>query len=303
MDVRHLILLRELRDRGSVAAVAAATFRTPSAVSQQLRTATREIGAPLVEPDGRGVRLTEVGRLLADGAVEVETALARVQRRLDELRGRPGGEVSVVSLPSAAELLFPMLLAALADGPITVSCTDLDAAEADFGDLARDFDVVVAHSLTSEVPARAESLVSTVLAREPLDIALPEAHSLASRSTLMPEDVVGERWISVPEGYPFVTVLTAIEAATGRRAEVVHRMRDNRAVEALVRAGEGIAVLPRFTTEERDGLVLRPLVGVPSARWIVALSRPDRAERAAVRRVVDELVTAGHHCEQGVGGV
>ena len=44
MDVRHLDLLRELRDRGTLAAVAAATHRTPSAVSQQLRTAERESG-------------------------------------------------------------------------------------------------------------------------------------------------------------------------------------------------------------------------------------------------------------------
>ena len=44
MDVRHLELLRELADRGSLAAVAQATHRTPSALSQQLRTAERELG-------------------------------------------------------------------------------------------------------------------------------------------------------------------------------------------------------------------------------------------------------------------
>ena len=37
MDVRRLDLLRELAARGSVTAVAAATHRTPSAVSQQLK--------------------------------------------------------------------------------------------------------------------------------------------------------------------------------------------------------------------------------------------------------------------------
>ena len=75
MDVRHLQLLRELDDRGSVTAVAAATHRTVSAVSQQLRTAQRSAGMALVEPDGRGIRLTEAGRLLAAGAVEVDTCL------------------------------------------------------------------------------------------------------------------------------------------------------------------------------------------------------------------------------------
>ena len=293
MEVRHLRLLRELRDRGSVHAVAAATFRTPSAVSQQLRTAARELGVALVEPDGRGVRLTDAGRLLADGAADVEASLAGVQARLDAFRGRPSGTVRLVTFPSAAELLFPPLLATLASEPITVSCTDLDVGEADFAGLARDADVVVAHSTTGAAPAGTAGLVATVVGREPLDVALPASHPLARRSVLHAADVVDEPWISVPAGYPFVTVLAAIEAATERRATVVHRVLDNRVTEALVRAGQGVAVLPRFTTRADGGLVLRPLAEVPASRWVVALSRPDRAERAVVKRVVEVLVAIG----------
>lgn len=293
MEVRHLRLLRELRDRGSVAAVAAATHRTPSAVSQQLRTAARELGVALVEPAGRGVRLTDAGRLLADGAVEVDAALERVQARLDAFRGQPSGLVRVVAFPSAAELLFPPLLTALAEAPITVRCTDLDVREADFAGLARDADLVVAHSLTGRAPAGTEGLVATVLLREPVDVALPASHPLAAHAVLAPEQVVDEPWISVPAGYPFATVLASVEAATGRRAAVTGRVRDNRLVEALVRAGQGIALLPRFTTRASDGLVLRPLGGVHAARWVVLLARPDRAERAVVRRVTDELVAIG----------
>lgn len=293
MEVRHLRLLRELRDRGSVQAVAAATFRTPSAVSQQLRTAARELGVALAEPDGRGLRLTEAGRLLADGADEVEAAVARVQARLDAFRGRPSGEVRLVTFPSAAELLFPPLLAALATEPIAVSCTDLDVGEADFAGLARDADVVVAHSMTGAAPAGTAGLVATVVGREPVDIALPADHPLATQAGVRAADVVDQPWISVPAGYPFATVLTSIEQATERRATIVHRVLDNRVAEALVRSGQGVALLPRFTTRVGDGLALRPLTDVPASRWVVALSRPDRAERAVVRRVVEVLVDIG----------
>lgn len=67
MELRHLELLRDLANYGSVSAVARATHRTPSAVSQQLKTVQRDLGVALVEHSGRGVRLTEAGRLLADG--------------------------------------------------------------------------------------------------------------------------------------------------------------------------------------------------------------------------------------------
>ena len=50
MELRHLELLRKLADRGTVTAVADATYRPPSAVSQQLRSAERAFGTRLVEP-------------------------------------------------------------------------------------------------------------------------------------------------------------------------------------------------------------------------------------------------------------
>ncbi len=74
---------------------------------------------------------------------------------------------------------------------------------------------------------------------------------------------------------------------------MVQRLRDNRLVEALVAAGDRIAVLPRFTSPAGRGVVLRPLAGLATARHIFAVMRPDKAERLAVRRVVEALVDTG----------
>ncbi len=301
MDVRHLELLRELRERGSLAAVAAATHRTPSALSQQLRTAERAAGTGLVEKEGRRLRLTGAGELLADGADDVAAALARVQARLEEHRGQPVGKVLVAGLPSALTFLLPGTLAALRDFGVSVEVVDRDLAEHDYAAAAADADVIVAHSLVSDVPAGSEGLVRTVLAREPLDVALPVGHPLAARESLRARDVVEERWIGVPEHYPFDTVLRRISTACDVTISPRLRMRDNRLIAALVAAGEGIALLPRFTTDEGDGLALRPLLDVPASRWVVALARPDRAERAAVRLVTRTLAQVGGAVGGGPG--
>lgn len=293
MDIRHLSLLRELADRGSVTAVAVATHRTGSAVSQQLRTAERDLGVRLVEPVGRGLRLTDAGRLLADAALDVETELARVEARLDEFRGRPTGTVRIAALTSAAEFLVPSALVQLASQGIDVQLNDTDVSEEDYATLAADHDIVIGHSLLSAVPRGAERLVHTVLAREPIDVALPADHPLAAKEQLSPRDVVDEPWIGVPVGYPFATVLDGVERVTGRPVHVVQRVRDNRVVEAFVAAGVGLGLLPRFTTRPRDGVVLRPVRGVNARRWVVALSRQDRAERAVVRRTVTALRDVG----------
>ncbi|GAA1987922.1 LysR family transcriptional regulator [Isoptericola halotolerans] len=292
MDPRHLELLRELADRGSVSAVAAATHRTPSAVSQQLRTAQRDLGAPLVEPHGRGVRLTDAGRLLADGAVEVATALAGVQARWDAFQDAPAGTVTVAALPSAATFLLPTVDVALAGSGIRLTCTDVDLAEAAYGALTADHDIVIAHSLTSVRPAGTHGLTVVPVVGEPLDVAMSTHHPLAAQETVDAHDVVGAAWIGVPAGYPFDTVLQSIEQATGAQLDVRQRLRDNRLIEALVAAGDRLAVLPRFTTPTDDRLTLRPLTGVPATRHVSAVMRPDRARRRAVRQVLDAVVRA-----------
>src|SRR2546423_13197440 len=59
IDVRRLVLLRELHARGTVAAVADALAYSPSAVSQGLAALQREAGVPLTERVGRRLRLTQ----------------------------------------------------------------------------------------------------------------------------------------------------------------------------------------------------------------------------------------------------
>lgn len=299
MEPRHLELLRDLARYGSVSAVAAATHRTPSAVSQQLKVAQRTFGAALVEPDGRGLRLTEAGALLAECALEVDTALARAQARWDAYRGATTGVVRIASLPSAATFLLPQVLAELAGSGIDVVCDDIDVAEHEYAALTSSHDIVIAHSLAGPTPAGAEALRSVTLAREPLDIAMAAGHRLASRARLRPAELVDQEWIGVPYGYPFDTVLQRIAARTGRDLRVTQRVRDNRLVEALIAASDRLAVLPRFTTPTDTGVTLRPLAEVPATRFIVGVLRPDRAERLIVGRVLQALRRAGDSRRRG----
>src|SRR6201992_3738084 len=64
LDVHRLRLLRELERLGTLAAVARALSYSPSAVSQQLSQLEAETGVVLLEPAGRGVRLTAQARIL-----------------------------------------------------------------------------------------------------------------------------------------------------------------------------------------------------------------------------------------------
>ena len=95
LELRRLRLLRELHERGTIAAVADALQFTPSAVSQQLAMLEREAGVKLIEKAGRGVRLTDPGLVLAEHADALlrRTALAEADlaAAANEIAGRADG--------------------------------------------------------------------------------------------------------------------------------------------------------------------------------------------------------------------
>lgn len=291
MDVRALETLRAVRSQGGVTAAAAVVHLTPSAVSQQLAALTREMGVPLTERVGRGLRLTLAGEALADAAVEVAVAVERARSACAAFSQRPVGTVRVSTFPSAARLLLPGLLSRVAglDG-VTLECSDADVAQADFPALTDRVDVVVAHRSDEDAGWHATGLRVVPLLREPLDVAVPLGHRLAGREAVRPEDLVGENWIAVRKGFPVARVLDAVAAASGATPRITHRINDFSVVEALVAAGHGISLLPRYTAGQQPGVRLVRLTEVRAGRQVEALLRPDRAERLVVRRVLDELI-------------
>lgn len=294
MDVQRLELLRELAERRSITEVARATHRTPSAVSQQLKVLEREAGLPLTERSGRGLILTDAGRALARSATDVAVALARARAVWDEFRNDATGEVSLVTFPTAGEMLLPGAVKSIAAVPgLVVTCTDKDPELSDFPALTAEYDIVLAYSLRGQLPWGGRGLTVVPLMTEPLDVGLPADHRLASRSWITPADVIGETWIGAPDGYPFERILHQIEQKAGSQIIVAQQFADLRVIEAFVMAGLGIALVPRYTWggDQPGKLVLKPLRGVDAERQIVALMRPDRAERLAVRTVLEVLRT------------
>src|SRR6187402_593770 len=139
MDVRRLELLRELAERGSITAVAEATNRTASAVSQQLKVLEREAGVPLTERSGRGIVLTGAGKMLAQTATDVAVALERADAVWQEFVKQPRGEVTLTIFPTGGQMLLPGLLTAIEGMPgLTLVASDQDPLLPDFADLTPD---------------------------------------------------------------------------------------------------------------------------------------------------------------------
>ncbi|MCX2732563.1 LysR family transcriptional regulator [Saccharopolyspora sp. NFXS83] len=289
MEVRRLRLLRELADRGTVTAVAKALDYTPSAVSQQIRALQAEAGVPLTEPAGRGLRLTDAGWALVTRADEVLAAMDRMDAELNSFRSAPRGTVRLAMFPSGALLVLPGLLRRLAAEPqLRLEFRDVDMTSAEVPALLADFDVVVTHRDDHAPPFDAARAEITSLYREPLDVALPPGHRLSGNARVELTELAGEPWIGVNVGFPVDDVLRSLAVRTGTRPEVVQRVNDFRITEALVAAGHGVALLPRYLVDNPN-LVMRPLAGVRAGRNIEALTRRGASGRPAVHAALAAL--------------
>jgi DNA-binding transcriptional LysR family regulator len=291
MELGQLRALRELGDRGSMAAVAAAMHVTPSSVSQQLSALQRKSPVPLTFKDGRRTALTDAGRALALSAVEVEVALARAEQAVARFQSESVGTVSVAAFHSAALALFgPLLAGSDHPGRPGISVSDFDVAQEDFPALTSGHDLVIAHRLIGSSPWPASVRVEPLLF-EPLDVAVRRGHRLAAKKSLEPEDLRGEAWVAVHEGFPLEGAVTVIASIAGAEAHIRHRINEFFVAATVVAATDCVALMPRYTTDLRNNpdVVLRPLSRSAIGRYIDCLSRPETLERDNVRSVLTQL--------------
>src|SRR4051812_3425348 len=111
LDVRRLRLLHALAGHGTVTAVAERLHLTGPAISQQLAVLEREIGLPLVERDGRRLKLTDAGRVLVAHTEIVLGQLANAEADLVALRSEISGTVRLAAFPTAAATMISDLWA------------------------------------------------------------------------------------------------------------------------------------------------------------------------------------------------
>ncbi|SDM79542.1 DNA-binding transcriptional regulator, LysR family [Cryobacterium flavum] len=292
MELRQLAVLRELGERGSVAAVARALHVSSSAVSQQLSALEQRAGVKLTEKHGRVLRLTPAGVALASAAADVSTAMARADEAVARFQNDPGLPVTVSAFHSAGLAWFGPLLNRmhLSGGP-TVGCGDEDVPRERFAALVADYDLVIAHRVPHD-PAWPNTVAVTPLLFEPLDVAVPVGHPLAEKVSLTLDDIRDEPWVTGHVGFPLAEAVNVVAAAAGQPLRIAHRINEFFVATSVVATGAAIALLPRYTMAPRqgDGVVLVPFRGLTVGRQIDVLSRPETLARASVRRVLAELV-------------
>src|ERR1700747_1640914 len=107
LDVTRLRVLVAVARHGSVTAAARALNYAQPSVSHHLARLEAETGTKLIQRAGRGIRLTDAGRLLAERAAEVIGRLDAAENELAAYTGLRAGRLRLGAFPSALGTLVP----------------------------------------------------------------------------------------------------------------------------------------------------------------------------------------------------
>ena len=292
IDLAAVTSLRAVATHGSVVAAADALGFTPSAVSQQVKRLERQTGVPLLERVGRGVMLTRQGRHLVDAGSRLLTDLEAIESDLHHQAGTVAGDLRLTAFSTAMRGLVAPRVADLrsAHPELTLALTEREPWDTVELVASGQTDVGVVHSWGDLPLAVPDHLATTALADDVADVVVHASHPLAGRQRVTPHDLVDEGWVATPEGTICRQWLTHMYVGTGRLPRIAHTSMEFASHLALVRAGLGIALVPRLGREPLGA----DLVAVPAAepvptRSIVAVHRRSMADSPAVRTVVAAL--------------
>src|SRR5580693_3788200 len=113
LDVTRLRVLVAVARYGSVTAAARALNYAQPSVSHHLARLEAETGIKLIQRAGRGIRLTDAGRLLAERAAEVIGRLDAAENELAAYTGLRAGRLRLAAFPSALGTIVPAAAAML----------------------------------------------------------------------------------------------------------------------------------------------------------------------------------------------
>jgi DNA-binding transcriptional LysR family regulator len=279
LNVARLKVLDEVARRGSFSAAADALDYTQSAVSQQIAALERETGMTLLQRHPRGVSLTAAGQTLVGHAEGILARLESAEAALGAIAGLRGGRLRMASFPTAGATLMPLAIAAfrarhpdveltLAEGEPEQIAPRLRAGEID---LALLFEFGPAAG-SGDDDGGADELTRVGLLEDPLFLALPREHRLASKRKLRLEDLRGEAWVQTSSASPCARHVVRSCHAAGFEPNVAFESDDYQTVQGLVAAGVGVALIPELALNPvvREDIAIRALSPRPPVRQVVA---------------------------------
>jgi DNA-binding transcriptional LysR family regulator len=312
VELTPLRYFRAIAQHAHMTRAARAMGVSQPALSAMLAKLEREVGAELVHRTGRGVELTEAGRVFLLHAEDALRGAEAGVRAVRELAGLERGSIRVGGGATATAYLLPPVIsavrrahpglrfyvreagsnavaAAVLSGELDLGIVTLPVRESDAGGL--ELMPLVEDELRLIVPEETSPPRAQRALRKAGKSGSDKANSrplslvsvfsvVSSGSGFRWKDLVGVPVVAFEAGTAVRGLVDDAAARAGVSLGVVMELRSIESIKRMVEAGIGVGFVSRFALQEGEGLACRD--GALSRRLAV-VRRRDRAPSAAVR--------------------
>lgn len=266
---RQLAAFHAVARLGSVSRAAAELHLTQPAVSIQLKLLEESAGAPLLEREGRGVRLSDAGVLMADYAARILDLWREAGDEMAAQQGVFSGTLRVGAVTTAEYLLPPLLVAFAGQHPgVKVKLRVGNRDEIVHMLAGQEVDLAIMGRPPAELKTTA-----VAFAKHPMAFLASPQHPLMQQRRITLDDVVGANLLVRERGSGTRTTLERLYKDAGVPLRIGSEMSSNEAIKQMCAAGFGAAFLSLHTCGlELDAklLAVLPMAGNPLEReWFV----------------------------------
>jgi DNA-binding transcriptional LysR family regulator len=267
LDVRRMRVLREVAERGSIAAAAQALSFTPSAVSQQIATLEREAGVALVERGPRSIRLTDAGRALVQHTEGILASLEAAEADIQAIAGVRGGMLRLASFPTAYATIMPAAIAEYRTRHpgVELTLTETDPLEGIARLKSGELDLALLYEYDYVALPDDDAIERVPLVDDAIRVLLPRGHREARRRAVPLDSLAEERWITSTARSSCHEFVSRSCRAAGFEPDIGFESDDHGVWQGLVAAGVGVALAPDLALEhlhpgvEARSVALHPL--------------------------------------------
>lgn len=234
-------------------------------LTRQIQQLEEEIGAPLFERTAKGVTLTQAGELLLQESLNIQSLVEQAVERTQRAAQGKLGRIDVGIFGSGILSMIPKLLLRFrtAYPDVNIVLHAMNKTEQIEALRQRRITIGFNRMLEPVADIRIE-LVKT----EPLLVALPEGHALATEESLSLAALKDHPMVMFPTGVKpnFIDRVMDLCRQEGYVPNVSQEAGDAVTGVALVASGFGLALVPESATSLRlPGVVYRPLKNAPHA--------------------------------------
>lgn len=277
MEIRHLKLIKEVAEKGSLTKAMDTLYLSQSALSHQLKEVESRLGAPLFHRVNKKLILTGAGKIVLDSAerilLELENAEVSIKKYI-------GGDTGTVRVATECYTCYHWLPSLMVDFNKEFPNVEIEIFPEAHREPVRNLlegqlDMAIISSETKN-----PNLKSVELFTDEMVALVPSGHAWTKKKYVQAKDFTNEHVII--HSYPLetVTLFSQLLIPENIQPKKIIPMQITEAVVEMVKAGMGIKVIAKWIIEpylhdKRLAVIPVTRKGLFRTWYAVSLNKPD----------------------------